>query len=369
MKFTVMQPLLLKAINQVSRIVGSRTTLPVLSNILIKAGKGKILFSSTDLEVAITSTLSGKVEAEGDITVPARLFSDFVANNNDESIEFNLAKNNQLGLKSTHFEANISGISAEEFPTIPSTTKDQFMSIPKDNLTDAIKKVVFASAIDETRPVLAGVLFEFKGKTLTLAATDSYRLAEYKLEMTEKSEEKKFIVPTRTMTEVLRLISATTEENDIKISSTENQIAFRIAETEVVSRLIEGAYPNYAQIIPESSKITVSAGLDEFSKAVKMSALFARNLSNNIQIESNQGKLIISSINSEIGESKSTVEAEISGGDIKIVFNSRYFIDMLPVLSGDKIHLGFNDEMSPGLIGTPGQKHYVYIVMPLKIKE
>lgn len=369
MKFTILQPVLLKSINQVSRIVGSRTTLPVLSNILIKASKGKVLFSSTDLEVAITAHAVCKVEADGEITVPARLFSDFIANNNDQSIDFELLKNNQLKLKSDHYQASIAGISAEEFPTIPTLPKELYCSIAKDDLIDAIKKVVSASASDETRPVLAGVYFDFKGKLLTLAATDSYRLAEYKLDLEKEVEEKKFIVPTRTMTEVLRLISNLGEETNIGLSSTENQVAFKIGETEVVSRLIEGAYPNYAQIIPASSKIKISADLGSFSKAVKISALFAKNISNNIQIEAKSGKLLISSINSEIGESKADVDAKITGGDLKIVFNARYIIDILSVISGDTLELSFNDEMSPGVVRIPETPNYLYIIMPLRVND
>jgi len=367
MKFTALQSNFAKSLNQVGRVVGTRTTLPVLGNILISAKKGKIRLSATDLEVAITSQATGKVEEDGELTVPARMLSDFITNNRDESINFE-TKNTTLHLKSEHFEANINGISAEEFPSIPSLPKELFCDIAKDDFSDAIKKVLIAPANDETRPVLAGVYFQFKDKILTLAATDSYRLAEKKIELGESVEEKKIIVPARTMNEVLRLISS---ENvpKIAISSTENQISFKIGETEVVSRLIEGAYPNYSQIIPTSSKIKVIADSAELVSAVKMSALFAKNSANNIRVETVKDSLIIKTIASETGDSTSKINCEISGGNIKVAFNARYLLDVLQVLSDSKVILEFNDDASAGVVRSEKDKEYTYIVMPLKIDE
>lgn len=235
MHFTVLQANFSKALNQVSRVVGARTTLPVLNNILISAKKGKIILSATDLEVAVTALAIGKIEEEGELTVPARLLTDFVSNNRDESVEFS-TKNTTLTLKSEHFKVNINGISAEEFPTVPELPKELFCEINKEDFADAIKKTIIATANDETRPVLAGIYFQFDSNRLTLAATDSYRLAEKKIKLGDSVDEKKFIVPARTMNEVLRLISNNDELQNILISSTENQICFKLNETEIISR-------------------------------------------------------------------------------------------------------------------------------------
>ena len=365
MKFTAVQSNFAKALNQVSRIVSARTTLPVLSNILISAEKGKITLSATDLEIAITSRSIGKIEEEGKLTIPARLLTEFIINNNDESIEFT-TKGTSLSLKSKHYKANINGISAEEFPTIPLLPKDLFCSIKKEDFLDAIKKVAIATANDETRPVLAGVYFNFDGKTLTLAATDSFRLSEKKLKLEESLSEKKFIVPSRTMSEVLR-ISGGDEAGVIAISSTENQILFKIGETQVISRLIEGAFPNYAQIIPASSKIKAVVGYSEMLSAVKMSALFAKNSANNIRIKTGEKTLSISSMANEAGDTVSEVEAEVTGGEIEIAYNVRYVLDVLQVIQSDKVILEFNDDASAGLIKSGKDKDFIYIVMPLKI--
>lgn len=364
MKFTTLQSNFAKALNQVARIVSTRTTLPVLSNILITAEKGKIMLSATDLEIAITTQSVGSIAEEGTLTVPARLLTEFITNNNDESIEFS-SKENTLHLKSARYSANINGISAEEFPTIPLLPKEQFCSVKKPLFLDAIKKVSIAPANNETRPVLAGIYFVFNGKTLTLAATDSYRLSEKKLTLENELPETKFIVPCRTMLEVLR-IAGGDDAGDIAISSTENQILFNIGDTQVISRLIEGAFPNYAQIIPASSKIKATVGYADLISAVKMSSLFAKNSANNVKFSVDKDALKVSSMAGESGDTISKVKATVEGGEIDIVFNAKYVLDVLQVISSDKITLEFNDDASAGMIKSEKDKDFIYIVMPLK---
>jgi DNA polymerase-3 subunit beta len=271
-----------------------------------------------------------------------------------------------LHLKSQHFEANINGISAEEFPTIPLLPKDLVCSIKKDDLIDAIKKVSISPANDETRPVLAGIYFNFEDKVLTLAATDSYRLSEKKLNLEEALPDRKFIVPSRTMLEVLRIASGD-DAGSIAISSTENQILFKIGETQVISRLIEGAFPNYSQIIPAKSKIKAVVVYSELLSAIKMAALFAKNSANNVKIKTDGQGLAISSMANEAGDTVSKIAAEVTGGEIEIAYNVRYVLDVLQVIQSDKVILEFNDDASAGLIKTSKDKGFIYIVMPLKI--
>ena len=368
MKFTCEQGNFLKALNQVSRIVSARTTLPILSNILLSVTKDKIFLSSTDLEVAVTAQAEGKIEQEGKLTIPARLLSDFITNNHDKTINFSTPKENVLNLKSEHFEAKITGISAEEYPTIPEMPKENILNIEAKELLEAIKKTVIATANDETRPVLAGIYFQFDGKVLTMAATDSFRLAEKKIALKEEVVDKKFIVPMRTMAEVLRLMSSI-EGDSVAISFTENQIAFKIGKTEVVSRLIEGAFPNYAQIIPANFKISITADFNTLNDAVKMSALFSKNSANNIKFNVKDGALTIISEAAETGEATSKIPAEITGGDITVAFNARYILDVLQILASEKITINLNDEASAGMITTQDDKNYLYIAMPLRLDQ
>ncbi len=366
MKLTILQSNFSKAINQVSRVVGARTTLPVLNNILLSATKGKIELSATDLEIGIITSTIGKIEEEGEITLPAKLLTDFIANNRDESIEV-ITEGTKATLKSAHYEAEIVGISAEEFPKIPTIEQKEEISLAKDQIFSGLKKTVIATANDETRPVLAGVFFSFDKNELILAATDSYRLSEIKIKTETEIPERKMIVPSRTINEVIRLMSSDSVEK-VMISSTPNQVSFRLNETQIVSRLIEGAFPNYKQIIPTESKIKVTVDFGEFQAAVKMSSLFAKDsANNNVKIKTGKDTIIISSALLQTGSAKSEIAAKITGGEIEVAFNARYILDILPVISSKKIEINLNDSFSAGIVSSPDEPDFIYIIMPLKL--
>lgn len=367
MKATIKQSNFAKAINVVGRVVGTRTTLPVLGNILITADKGKIRLSATDLEVAVTTLLAGKVEAPGKITVPARLLSDFVLNNSDEQIEVELSELT-LNLKSERYEASIQGIDADEFPSIPDMDKDAFCEISGKDLAEALRKVTMAAANDDTRPVLNGIYIKFDGKTITLAATDSYRLAEKKLTSEKELEKKEIIVPVRTMNELLRIVSGEAVEK-VSVIAEENQVSFVVADTQIVSRLIEGNFPNYEQIIPKSSKITVKAPTAETLSAIKMSALFAKDMANNIKIICGKDGLTVKSAATQAGTTTSHVKAEVNGGEIETSFNARYVLDALNVVPDETVTFSFNDEASAAVIKSEKDKDYIYLAMPLRTES
>jgi len=365
MKAEVKQSNFAKVLNQVGRIVSNRTTLPVLGNVLLEAKEGKLSVSATDLEVAITTKVVGKVESEGIVTIPARLLSDFVLNNNDENISLSL-KDLTLSLKSKKYRANIKGINAEEFPSVPTLPKTKFLSIKASVLAEALRKTTLAAANDETRPVLAGVYMKFSGKTITFAATDSYRLAEVKIEVEQSVEDKEIIVPSRTLNEVLRIASSYDGEAQVEITLDENQVFFKIGDIQIVSRLIEGSFPNYEQIIPKSSTISSDSKLGETLSAIKMSALFAKDIANNIKVKVNHEGLTIRSAQEQVGDTQSKVEAKTAGGEVEVAFNARYLIDVLGVLNGSRVKMEFNDDSSPGVITSEKDPNYTYLVMPLK---
>ena len=367
MKVTILQSNLAKALNQVAKIVSSRTTLPVLNNILIEAKKNKINFSATDLEIGIKTNTIGKIEEEGDITLPAKLLSDFVLNNNDETIEMSVSEN-KANLRSSHYEATINGIAANEFPSIPVLEKESYIEININEIMPVLKKVAIAPATDETRPVLAGVFFQFNKKELILAATDSYRLAEAKTELTNEIEEKKIIVPTRAVNELIRLVGSADEEK-ISLAFNENQISFKIGESYIVSRLIEGSYPNYQQIIPNKFGTNIELSYSDLVKAVKMSSLFARDsANNNIRIKILTNEIEISSIISQAGEAKSKIESKVSGNGLEIAFNAKYLLDVLQILPDKEIIMSFNDGNSSGIVKSKGLDNFIYLIMPLKLE-
>lgn len=364
MKAVVMQSNFAHVLSLVSRIVSARSTLPVLGNILIDISGGKLIISSTDLEIAMSAETTGKVLSDGKITIPARLLIDFVTENSDQNITITL-NDLTLNLKSNHYEANIKGIVAEEFPTIPKAPKEKFCAIKSDDLKDALKKVSMACATDDTRPVLAGVYIKFDGKNITFVATDSYRLAEKKIEQNIELEKKEIIVPSRAINELLRLLSNEKSEK-VDIILDENQIFFLIGNVQIVSRLIDGAFPPYEQIIPKEAKILVKTTLIEMISAIKMSAIFARDIANNIKFKVSKDTLTISSIAKEVGDTHSEVKATVTGGEVLVAFNARYLLDVLTILPGDEVIMSFNDDSSAVMIKTNNDDSYTYLVMPLK---
>jgi len=368
MKISCTQEKLNKGLGIVSRIVGTRTTLPVLSNICLEAKGGQLKLSATDLEIGVTTSIGAKVDTEGAVTVPARLISEFVATNNDASVNLE-SKDSTLHLKSARYEANIRGIDPSEFPVIPDIAKDSLVEIKAPEFTKAISEVIIACATDDTRPVLSGIYFKFEKNQLLLVATDSYRLAEKKIETPGVEIQKEFIVPARTMQEILRIAGGVQELEKIAISATENQVSFTIAGTQIVSRLIEGAFPNYKQIIPSSLRTTATLALLELASAVKMAALFARQGANNIKVKFTPTELVITSVADQIGDNISRVAAQVTGDEVEIAFNAKYVLDILQVLPEKKALFEVNDKASPGVIKPEKAKDYVYIIMPLRVEE
>lgn len=368
MKISCTQEKLNRGVSIVSRIVGNRTTLPVLSNIYLEAKGGELKLSATDLEIGVTTKVGAKVDIEGATTVPARLISEFIAANNDESIDLE-TKDLTLRLKSDRYEANIKGIDPSEFPQIPDIAKDSLIEVPTMELMKSISEVVIACATDDTRPVLSGVYFKFSKGVLYLVATDSYRLAEKRIEAPGIDVEKEFIVPVRTMQEVLRIAGSVESAGKIAISATENQVSFTIGNSQIVSRLIEGAFPNYKQIIPASFRSSADIELKELVSAVKMAALFARQGANNIKIKFTPTVLVITSVADQIGDNTSSVPAQVSGDEVEITFNAKYVLDILQVMTEKKILFEVNDKASPGVIKSEKAKNYIYIIMPLRVEE
>jgi len=368
MKISCVQSKLNKGLSIVSRIVGTRTTLPVLSNIYLSARSGQLKLSATDLEIGVTTSLGAKIDEDGQLTIPARLLSDFIAANSDESLSLE-SKNTTLNLKSKRYEANIKGIDASEYPVLPDISNNSLIEINSKDLIQAISEVVVACATDDTRPVLSGVYFKFEDDILYLVATDSYRLAEKKIKLSKSIASKEFIVPARTMHELLRIASMVDTLENIAISATDNQVSFDIGDTQIISRLIEGSFPNYKQIIPNSFRSSAEIDLSEFSSAVKMASLFARQGGNNVKIKFIDSQIIITSIADQVGDNISIVPAKITDNSEEITFNAKYIADILQVLPDKKMYFEVNDKFSAGVIRPEKKNDFVYIIMPLRVEE
>ncbi len=365
MKLSVIQENLNRALNNTTRIVGSRTSLPVLGNVLISTDKSRLKIIATNLEMAITYTIGAKIENNGSISVPAKLLSEVVSSLPNDKLQL-VASGDNLILKSTHFNSQINGISVDEFPTIPQVKAESSIRLKSNILVDGLTKVVFASSPDESRPVLAGVIFIIKDNQLTLVATDSYRLAEVVTDLKDVKDAT-MIVPARTVSELIRI--ATESEDDIEIKFSKTEAIFEINDISMVSRLVDGKFPDYKQIIPTNTKTKVVADRAELLNIVKVASIFARENANTIKLEFKDNSISIASSASSVGENKSSMDVKLTGEPAEISINARYLIDVLSVLKVDMIEIGVNDKLDPCVI-RPVEKNnkanYIHIIMPLR---
>jgi len=365
MKLKVTQENLNKALAVVSRVAVSRTpTLPILANILIKAEKNLITVASTNLEIATTVRVAGKVTEPGSITVPARLISEFVANLPDETIDMEL-NNQSLIIKSKQYKSTINGIAADEFPSLPTISKQTHLTVPALQLKNALSQTVFAASSDEARQVLTGVLMTVIDGELYLVATDSYRLAEKKI--TKNNQEIRVLIPSSAMNDLARIIHDGVGDVDIYVD--ESQVLFVCGDIELISRLIDGNFPDYKQLIPSKGEVTITINKEDFINITKVSSLFARESAGSITLDVSEEKQEVSirSIASQVGDNTSKATAKVKG-EGEITLNSRYLLDALNAFKASSITMYFTGKTSPCVLMSADakQQDYQHIVMPLR---
>lgn len=371
-------------LSMVGGIAGRNPNLPILNNVLIKTENKNIKLITTDLEIGIVSTIRGKMEKEGVFTVNAKTISDYVNLLPNKKIEIDQQGEN-LEIKCENYKTKIKGQVSDDFPLIPKVEKENKIKIKTEELKKALNQVVFSVASGDSRIELSGVLFSFDKEELTLAATDSYRLAEKKIsiksedlnEINKKTEDenKKIIVPSKAIQELLKIISSSREkeehqegEKETEVYISENQILFINGSTELVSRLIEGQYPDYKQIIPDKTKTSVTLDKTEFIRAVKTSSLFSKKGVNDINIDFPEGKnqVIISSASGQTGENIVEIDAQKKGKDNSVVINYQYLLDGLKTIEEDFVKLEVVDNNTPCLLKPVKNSDYIYIIMTIK---
>jgi DNA polymerase-3 subunit beta len=365
MELSVTQENLTKALSNVGRVASSKTGLPILSNILLRTDGNRLLIAATNLEIASTHLIGAKIVAPGAITIPAKLVSEFVASLPKGTVELKVT-DNHLHISSGSFSSVINGVIADEFPELPTIdeTSSIHYSLSPADFKLAVSQTIITASSDSTRPVLTGVYWHSFEGSLYLAATDGYRLAERRL--VETTSEVAAIIPTSTLQEVLRTISDDVSEVDILFDET--QVRFRLGESEVTSRLIDGNYPDYRQLIPANSETIVTLNASEFGRVTKIAGLFARESGGSVTLTADKEKqeLSIHSIASELGENTSSATAEVTE-DGQVTLNSRYLSDALSVVSGDTILFRFSGKLAPCVLTAKGDNiDYKHIIMPLK---
>jgi len=369
MRFSCTKENLSQGLAIVNRIKPSNTTLPILNNVLMETQKGALLLSTTNLDMGIKTTIRSKVKEEGSFTIPVQIFSNYINLLPNKQIDIELEKKKgELSVKCDNYQTKIKGANASEFPLIPQVKKDNKFSFEIKDFKRALRQVIITVNPSEVRSEISGILFDLnfpEPQKITLVGTDSYRLGKKTINFNnfEDKENKKIIVPLKTLQELLNLLEDS--DQNVEVYFTENQILFSFNDTEIVSRLISGEYPNYQQIIPQDFKTQAICDVNELAKAVKSAGLFSHSSINDIDLEFKKDKIVVSSTNSQIGESRIEVKADISGEENIITFNYRYLIDGLQSLDEDEVYLGIVNSKTAGVIKSPDVEDYLYVVMPI----
>ncbi len=378
MKLTCTQENLNKALNIVGKIINKNTTLPILNNVLLKTEKGRLKLISTNLELGVDCWVGGKIEEDGEITIPTKLFANFISTIPSGNIEMKL-KGDVLSVKCGGYKTNIKGIDAKEYPLTPKIEMKPIFKIKSADFKQALFQVLPSISNSESRIEITGVFMDLSKldrNKLILVATDSYRLAEKTLELEKGNVNKEtvdllkdiksVIIPKNTIQEIVRDLDNENEVVEVTIS--ENQILFNFGNTSVISRLIEGKYPDYKQIIPNKFESEVKIGVDEAVNAIKVASLFANISSNSVELKlfPESKTLEINAETSDVGSNSSKIPAEISGKKLDVVYNYRYLIDGFNSLSGERATLKVNGEGMPTVLASDTDKSFLYVIMSIR---
>lgn len=367
MKISCAQADLAAALSLVNRAVSPNNTLPVLNNILLKAEGKRLFLSATNLEIAISASFEADVENEGTLTVPAKVISSYISLLNDKEVQLSVTGGNTLLVQSKGSRTNVKGISSEEFPLLPKLEKSDVFYFPTKVVFEALEQVAFAASTNISRPVLTGIFWQVIGKTMKLAATDSYRLGEKTLQMEkDQSVDVSFIVPSKTAQELAKILSGTNAAN-FEVHVGKGQVLFKVDGVELMSRLIEGSFPDYDKILPKESKTKVTMSTEELILGLKKVSVIVRENNNNVRLKIQKDSLQIASDETQVGQGVTDVAARVEGEPLETALNVQYLLDVLAHLNDKEVYLSLNDGLSPVMVSPSSSKDYVHIIMPLKV--
>ncbi len=368
-KLSLMQENLARGLQVVGRAVSSRATLPVLSNVLLRTEDAGLKLTTTNLEIGITSWVPGKIDSDGSLTVPARLFADIVNSlPPGERVDLETDGADSLRIRSGRFRAHIKGIDADEFPAIPAAGERPTTRVSQKVLKAALGEVAFAAASDESRPILTGVLTRFTGDRMTLAAADNYRIAVKTIDVMDPVEDRALVVPARSYTELARILADTDDPVDVVLAPSKNQVLFHVDGIDLVTRLVDGQFPNYQQVLPTSHSTRAVVDREDLLKATRLSALIASSSANVVKltVPAEGASTVAVSANAEIGDNEGEIEATVEGEGMSIAFNARFLAEVLQNVDADQLALEFNGALSPGVFRPIGDPDYVHVIMPVR---
>ncbi len=367
MKFTCPKRQFHEALQSVSRAVASRSTLPILSNVLLEVHAGQLTLITTDLEIGMTCSLPlDGGEELGAVTVPERILQEVVGTLPDAELTISADERNLLTVEAGKSRYTIHGLPAEEFPVLPQVPGDTRLSVPGPVVRDLVRKTLFAASTDESRVILTGCLLTWDGQVAIMVATDTHRLAVKKAPVAGQfTRPVSVIVPARALQELLRLVGSSEEPVDILVG--EGQLLFVVGRVRLVSRLIEGQFPSFERVIPSETTKHLVANRQQFLEAVKRASIVARAESNKVKLSAESTRLALSAETGEVGKAYEEIPIGLEGDGLEIAFNAAYLLDVLGVLDTEKVQLGLQGPLNPGLITAEGEPDYFYVVMPMQM--
>jgi DNA polymerase-3 subunit beta len=367
MNLTITKDQIIAGLQAVQNVVSTRTTLPILSNVLMRAENGQVEFTATDLDVTVACKVEANVSKPGATTVPVKKLFGIVRELNGE-IEIETDEKNVTSIRSGSSFFKIHGLAAEEFPPLPKFKDDKKVSLPQETVRAMLKKTSFAVSTDESRYVLNGIFLSLKEGKMTFVATDGRRLAlvDEEVDIAEKSSGE-FIIPAKAVNELTRLLQ---EKGELEIKFGENQASFSLKDDKgfsvlLVTKLIEGNYPNYRQVIPGEAKERIAIGREELLQALRRAEIMTSEKANSVKMTFGKNSLAITANSPEVGEARESLAVNYKGKEMAIAFNPRYLIDPLAALAEDEVFIELIDELSPGVLKINGP--FLYVVMPMRL--
>jgi DNA polymerase-3 subunit beta len=366
MKITCSRKDLFEGVQTAARAVSSRSSLPILSHLLIRAQDNSLRLAATDLEIGVECSVPAKIEEEGSLTVPAKIISEVISTLPDNDVTLSVDENNRVSLKCGTSDYQILGLPPEEFPMLPEVKDDMSFTIEKADLRSAIERTLFSVSQDESRASLTGILFILEEGELKLVSTDTHRLCLIVCPVDKSKGQTRAIVPGRAMNELHRVIPD--EDGAVTVSVSQSQILFAIGNTVLISRLIEGQFPNYEKVIPQEFNRKVIIPTDQFQQSVRRAAIVARENANRIVLRTADDKLTVTAESTSVGTAYEELDIVLDGEDIEMAFSAKYLLDFLGVIGAESVEMQLGGSLSPGLLSPQDDESYSYVLMPMQIR-
>jgi len=373
MKFSLLQENLSKALSHLSRFTSGKVQLPILSHLLISSDSGRLKISATNLEFALSYWVGAKIESEGTFCVPARELTEFVSYLPSGKLDFELDANKLLKLQADKAQSTFTTTGTDDFPELLTLNSDLSFDLESELLRSTITQIAFAASTDDTRPVLTAIYCLFTSDKLTLVATDGFRLSlkEIKLVNPIQVPDDKpliFLIPAKSLQEIAKIAKL---NSNIRFGPTRsgNELIFQLEDSELSTRLIEGDYPDYQRIIPDSFSTKVYLNRQEFAQAIKLASVFAKESANVIKLSLKQNTLDLSSNAPQLGQNKATIDARIEGEPLDIAFNYKFISDYLSVAKGEEVIIELNESLTPALFRDQADPSLTHIIMPVRLQD